>query len=139
MYLRRLLAIGALPAIVATLSAASPAMAKSEDKDTSIESVTTFIEMEALTVNIFRSNYNRGKVEIIINLDIPDQNVRTRAAETMPRLRAAYVQVLTSLLYDLPPRTPPNIEELDAALQRTTDKVLGRRGAKVLLGSVVIN
>jgi hypothetical protein len=121
------------------MNAAPAAVAKSQDKGKGVESTTTVIEMDALTVNIFRSSYGRGKVEVIMSLDVPNSSLRERALQSMPRLRAAYVQTLTRIVYDLPMRTPPNIGALSAALQRATDQVLGRPGAKVLLGSVVVN
>lgn len=139
MNFRRHLVLGLLSGFVVALGAAPPAMAKSESKSEGVESSLTLVELEALTVNIFRSNYGRGKVEVIMGLDVPNANLRERVVESMPRLRAAYVQTLTGMMYDLPPRTPPNIDALAAALQRSTDKVIGRPGAKVLLGSVVVN
>lgn len=139
MNLRRHLVIGLLSVFVVALGAAPAAMAKDESKSKGVETTTTLIEMDALTVNIFRSNYSRGKVEVMINLDVPNPDLRQRTVESIPRLRAAYVPVLTGTMYDLPQRTPPNIEALANALQRATDKVLGRPGVRVLLGSVVVN
>ncbi len=139
MSLRRQLCIGLLSVLAATLTAAPSAVAKAQDKGKGVETTTTVSEMEALTVNIFRSNYGRGKVEVIMSLDVPNSSLRERALQSMPRLRAAYVQTLTRIVYDLPPRTPPNIGALSAALQQATNQVLGRPGAKVLLGSVVVN
>ena len=139
MSLRRQICIGLMSALAATLTAAPSAVAKAQDKGKGVESTTTVIKMEALTVNIFRSNYGRGKVEVIMSLDVPNSSLRERAIQSMPRLRAAHVQALTRIVYDLPTRTPPNIGALSAALQQATDQVLGRPGAKVLLGSVVVN
>ncbi len=139
MSLRRQLCIGLLSVLAATLNAAPAAVAKSQDKGKEVETTTTVIAMEALTVNIFRSNYGRGKVEVIMSLDVPNFSLRERALQSMPRLRAAYVQTLTRTVYDLPPRTPPNIGMLSESLQHATNQVLGRPGAKVLLGSVVVN
>ena len=139
MSLRRQICIGLMSALAATFNAAPLAMAKAQDKAKGVETTTTVIEMEALTVNIFRSNYGRGKVEVIMSLDVPNASLRERTLQSMPRLRAAYVQTLTRIMYDLPPRTPPNIGALSAAMQRATDQVLGRPGAKVLLGSVVVS
>lgn len=139
MRLRRHHFIGLIAVFSAALTAAPPAMAKSESKSEGVESSVTLVEMEALTVNIFRSNYGRGKVEVVVSLDVPSANLRERVVESIPRLRAAYVQTLTGMMFDLPPRSPPNIDALAIALQRATNKVLGRPGAKVLLGLVVVN
>ena len=113
--------------------------AGSESKDKKDEGSTRFIEVPILTVNILRSNYSRGKVEISLGLDVPNPDLFERAQESLPRLRAAYVQTLLTYMYDLAPGTPPDIGRLTLALQRATDKALGRAGARVLLGSVVVS
>ena len=113
--------------------------AGSESKDKKDEGSTRFIEVPILTVNILRSNYSRGKVEISLGLDVPNPDLFQRAQESLPRLRAAYVQTLLTYMYDLAPGTPPDIGRLTLALQRATDKALGRAGARVLLGSVVVS
>ena len=39
----------------------------------------------------------------------------------------------------IPPGGPPNLDVLGLELQRATDRVLGRSGAHVLFGSVIVN
>jgi hypothetical protein len=39
----------------------------------------------------------------------------------------------------VPPGAPPNPDIISAALQRATDQVLGKPGAKLLLGTVIVN
>ena len=57
----------------------------------------------------------------------------------MPRLNAAYVAALQPYALGLSPGQPPNADYVSMVLQRATDQVLGRRGAKVLLGSILAN
>jgi len=39
----------------------------------------------------------------------------------------------------LPPGAPPNADYLGSSLQRQTDSTLGRPGARLLLGSILVN
>ena len=57
----------------------------------------------------------------------------------MPRLHAAYLQTVLTYAAGLTPGTPPNPLLIAQSLQRQTDLVLGRPGARLLLGAVVSN
>ena len=72
-------------------------------------------------------------------VDIPGAALRAYAEKSLPRLRAAYVQVIQVYAAGLPARTPPSPEFLSMELQRETDRVLGRKGARLLLGAILIN
>jgi hypothetical protein len=49
------------------------------------------------------------------------------------------VRVLASYANAVPPLGPPNPETVAAGLQRATDQVLGRPGARLLLGTIMVN
>jgi hypothetical protein len=57
----------------------------------------------------------------------------------LPRLRAAYVQSVQVYAGGLPAGAPPNPDFLAGNLQRATDEILGRKGARVLMGAVLVN
>jgi hypothetical protein len=65
--------------------------------------------------------------------------LRARVNLVLPRLRAAYLQVLQTYVYSLNPGAPPDPDYLLMSLQRETDRVLGRPGAKLLLGAMQVN
>ena len=75
----------------------------------------------------------------MVYLDVPDGKLRQRATISLPRLRAAYVQVVLIYAAGLPPGAAPNVDFIARELQRQTDLVLGQRGAKLLIGAVVVN
>ena len=81
----------------------------------------------------------RGVLTVDCGLDVPDAKLRELANASIPRLRAAYVQVVLTYAAGLPSGAPPNPDVLGQGLQRQTDLVLGRPGAKLLLGAVVAN
>jgi hypothetical protein len=72
-------------------------------------------------------------------LDVPDERLRAHAYLSLPRLRAAYVQVVQTYAAGLPSGSPPNADIIGRELQRQTDQVLGRRGARLLLGAILVN
>ena len=58
---------------------------------------------------------------------------------SMPLLRAAYSEVLRTYATGLATGAVPNADYLARELQRQTDMALGRPGARVLLGSILVN
>ena len=99
---------------------------------------TSYIPIRTLTGAVNKPG-GRGVLSVECGLDVPDAGLRDRAEKSLPRLRAAYLQTVLSYAGGLPYRQVPNIEFLARTLQRQTDEMLGRTGARVLLGSVMVN
>lgn len=99
----------------------------------------TFIQIPALTATIMRTPGRRGVLTVETGLDVADNNLRERAEASQPRLRAAYLQSLQTYAGGLTVGTAPNADYLARELQRQTDRVLGRAGAKLLLGTILIS
>jgi hypothetical protein len=97
-----------------------------------------YITLKAVTLTIVRSNGRHGAMTIELGLNIPDAELRELATESQPLLRDAYLRVLQPYALRLTPGVAPNAEFITMALQRETDRVLGRRGARVLLGGVLV-
>jgi len=98
-----------------------------------------YIPLDTLTGATNRPGGRRGVMTVDCGLDVPDAKLRQRATISLPRLRAAYVQVVLIYAAGLPPGAAPNVDFIARELQRQTDLVLGQRGARVLLGAVVVN
>ena len=81
----------------------------------------------------------RGVLSVECGLDVQDEKLRERTRASMPRLRAAYAQIVQTYAAGLPAGAPPNVDFLARNMQHQTDAVLGRPGAKLLLGAVVVN
>lgn len=86
-----------------------------------------------------RGDGRRGVLSVECGLDIPDGSLRERAHASVPRLRSAYASTVQTYAAGLPQGAPPNVDYIARTLQQHTDTILGRRGAKVLLGAVVVN
>ena len=99
----------------------------------------TFIQLQTLTATVIRADGRRGVMTVEAGVDVPDDALRDRADQSTPRLRAAYAQVLQIYASGLPGGAVPNADYLARELQRHTDVVLGRPGARLLLGTILVN
>ncbi len=99
----------------------------------------TYTSFDALTATVFRSDGRRGVLTVQGGLDVPDPALRARAAASQPRLRDAYIRTLSVYAASLIPGAPPDVDQIGMRLQRATDGVLHRPGARVLLGTVLVN
>lgn len=98
-----------------------------------------YVQMDPLLGTTIRGSGKRGVLAVDCGLDVPDPVLRTLAQKSVPRLRAAYVQTIQSYAAGLGPTALPNADYIASTLQRQTDAILGRRGARVLLGGIVAN
>ena len=99
----------------------------------------SFIELTTLTATVTRANGTRGVMTVEVGVDVPDGGLHARAAQSVPLLQAAYAEVLRIYAAGLPPGAPPNADYLELSLQRQTDQTLGRPGARLLLGTILVN
>jgi len=99
----------------------------------------SYVQMETLLGTTLRATGRRGVLAVDCGLDVPDEALRARAEQSTPRLRAAYVQTIQSYAAGLGPGALPSPDYIAQALQRQTDVILGRPGARVLLGAIVVN
>jgi hypothetical protein len=121
------------------LLAAAPAAARAGESDKKKTGGESYIQIETLTAFTYKPGVRRGVMTVDCGLDIADSGLRDRAELLLPRLRAAYVQTVQIYAGGLPAGFPPNTDFLKRSLQRVTDQTLGRKGANVLLGAVLVN
>lgn len=98
----------------------------------------TYVRLATVTANARRSGGAGGVMTVETGVDVPDAALRTRATQSAPRLRSAYNTVVQQAAAALLPGAPPDVERLVRELQAVTDRTLGRAGARVLLGTVMI-
>jgi hypothetical protein len=130
---RRAVLLLALPALVA------PGLALAQTTEKKKGGGITYVQFPTLTATVIKSNGRRGVLTLDTGVDVPNGALRAKVNLVMPRLRAAYVQLLQAYVYSLNPGAPPDPDYLSMALQHETDKVLGQPGAKVLLGAMLVN
>lgn len=125
-----------LAGFAATAFAPGAALAWEEKKKSGGGS---YVPMQTLLGTTIRSGGGRGVLSVDCGLDVPDPALRTLAEQSVPRLRAAYVQTVQAYAAGLASGALPNADYIAQQLQRQTDAVLGRRGARVLLGAIIVN
>ena len=98
----------------------------------------SYLRLPTITANVIRPGGRRGVMTVETGIDAPDAALRTRVAQSAPRLRAAYAAVVQQSANVLLPGTPPDVERLVAQLQAATNTVMGRAGARLLIGTVMV-
>ena len=125
---RRALLAGAVAAAGSATGAAAAAE-KKEGRD-------TYLRLPTLTAPLLRPG-GAGVMTAEAGVDAPDPAVRARVELVQPRLLDAYRSVLAAFAASLAPGAPPDLETLVARLQAATDRVVGRPGARFLIGTVM--
>ncbi|MEW5686782.1 MAG: hypothetical protein AB1942_17835 [Pseudomonadota bacterium] len=125
--------------LAALVLAPAAARAAAEGGDKKKSGGGSYMAIETLLGTTIRNDGRRGVLSVDCGLDIPNEALRTRAQQSLPRLRAAFVQTVQSYSAGLSTGQLPNPEYLGQSLQRQTDLILGKPGARVLLGSIVVN
>jgi hypothetical protein len=126
--------------ILAALAAAAPGLAHAAGGEAKKRAGgASYLPLQTLLGTTLRPTGRRGVLSVECGLDVPDAALRARAEASIPRLRAAYVDTVQSYARGLPEGAPPNADFLAKNLQRQTDVILGRPGARLLLGAILVN
>lgn len=99
----------------------------------------SFMQIDTLAVSVLRPGGRRGVLTVEVGIDEPNPQLRDKLDLYVPPLRSAFVAALQPYALGLAPGSPPNADYISMSLQRETNRVLGRRGAKVLIGSILVN
>lgn len=128
---RRALILAA-PAALAAGSASAAEGSKGGRRD-------TFVRLATLTTNLSRPGGRRGVLTVEAGVDAPDPATHARVVAATPRLRDAFAEEVRAFGFAYLPGSVPNVERLSASLQAATDRVIGRKGAILLLGGVIVS
>ncbi len=128
---RRLALIAALPLLLA------PAVALAGEKKKG--GGATFQQFPTLTANVARADGRRGVFTVEAGVDALDPALHERMMQFMPRLRAAFTASVGVFAASLRPGAVPDLDLLSRRLQADTDAVLGQKGARLLLGTCLVN
>lgn len=135
--MRRALTLTALSLLAAASLAAPSAFASSGGDKKAAPS--TYLALQPLTATAIRRDGRRGVMTLEAGVQATDPELMERARQSEPRLRAAFVQVLMTYTAGLPRGGAPDLTHLGGRMQAAADKVLGRKGSRVLLGSALVN
>ena len=98
-----------------------------------------YLPLPTLTAMIIRPDGRRGVLTVEAGIDSPDPALRARVTELIPRLRDAYTSSLQAFGANIRPGGTPDLDQLEARLQADTDRIVGRPGARILLGTTLVN
>jgi hypothetical protein len=98
-----------------------------------------FIQFPVIAVFVPTGGYRNSTLTIEVGLDVPDEKLRTRVGTYIPRLRDAYVSRIQSYAMTLGGSRLVDTDYLQRELQAITDTQLKAAGAKLLLGSIMVN
>ena len=133
---RRRLTMALGGAGLAVLASAAPSGAWAAEKKKG--GGASYIQFPPLETAVPRGMRRRGVLTVEGGIDVPDAGLHQRAVQSTPLLRDAYLRWLTIYATAMPPGAPPDPDLIQAELQRTTDRVLGRAGAHYLIGTVML-
>lgn len=97
-----------------------------------------YVRYPTVTATILRPDGRRGMMTVETGIDAPDAALKLRAEQSQPRMRAVFNILVQREANGLLPGRVPNVERLGAQLQSATNIILGQRGAKLLLGTVMV-
>ncbi|MDP3404995.1 MAG: Tat pathway signal protein [Brevundimonas sp.] len=119
--------------------AATPALAAGGGGGGAAAPADTWIRYPTVTGMVMRGDGSRGVLTVDAGVDVADPALNLRARQSQPRIRAVFNILVQREANVLLPGRVPNVERLAAQLQSATNIILGQRGAKLLLGSVVVS
>lgn len=133
---RRALLIAQLALAPLTLAAA-PALA-AEAHGGGEAATGGYVRYPTVTATTMRPDGRRGVMTVETGVDAPDAALKLRAEQSQPRMRAVFNILVQREANSLLPGAVPNVERLAAQLQSATNIILGQRGAKLLIGTVMV-
>ncbi len=126
----------ALAAALSLLPAVASAAGGSEKKK---GGGLSFVPIKAVAATILRRDSSRGVMTVECGVDVADEKLRSLAMISQPRLRAAYAGFVQAYAVGLHAAALPNADYMSREMQRITDLTLGKKGAKLLLGTILVN
>ena len=135
--MRRLPNLLLIALCLAAPNAASASSGGSKEKKAE-ESSGPIVDVDPISISVRRPTGRWAVMTIEADLNVPAEPMRQKAQLSIPRLRAAYTEVLARYAGGTDAGRPPNIDMIAAQLQKATDTVLGGRGAQVMLGGVIL-
>jgi hypothetical protein len=100
---------------------------------------SSYVQLQTLALATTRPGGRHGVLTVEVGIDATDPALRDKVDLYTPLLRSAYISALQPYGLGLPWGALPSADYIALTLQRETDRVLGRRGARLLLGSILVN
>jgi hypothetical protein len=128
-----------LAAVLAGAPLAAPTAAFAGHGGEEKKAPPTYFALDPINAVVLRRDGRRGVMTVETGIEAKDPKLMERAQASTPRLRAAFAQVLMVYAAGLRGGAPPDMDYVSRELQKACDQVLGKTGAKVLLGSALLS
>jgi hypothetical protein len=122
---------------LAALALMAPMAAQASEPEKKKGGGADFIQLTTLAATVMFRSGQRGVMTVEAGVDATGA-LHERAYISQPRLRAACLDILRTYAAGMPTDSIPNADYLSTAMQRQVDQVLGRKGATLLLGTILI-
>lgn len=99
----------------------------------------TYVSIDTLTATVLAGNGRRQVMTVQSGVDAPDPKLHDYVQKVTPRLRDAFAQELQLYAGGMPSGSPPDADYIARRLQGATDRVLGKPGARFLIGGIMLN
>lgn len=113
-----------------------------KDRKPAVHKITqsaSYLMLDPIYTSILDGSRPQGLLMVGIGLDVPDPVLRGRADKAMPVLRDAYVRNLMAFTATaVRSYQQPDVTLIADRLQGVTDRVLQKKGARVLLAQVAM-
>lgn len=115
---------------------------KKKDDKQAVHRITqsdSYMMIDPIYASIMDGDHPLGLLMVGIGLDVPDPALRERIEREMPRLRDGYVRNMTAFAgASVRSYRQPDVTLIADRLQGVTDRLMARKGARVLLAQVAI-
>ncbi|HVZ92629.1 MAG TPA: hypothetical protein VG843_13345 [Rhizomicrobium sp.] len=99
----------------------------------------SYLMIDPIYATILANDRPVGLLMIGVGIDAPEESLRAEASRAMPILRDAFVRNLTAFAAtQVRASRQPDVGVIANRLQAVTDRLLGRKGARVLLAQVAM-
>ena len=128
----------ALTAALLGAFVASGAKASSSSEGRKKGGGANFVQMPTLTASTQKPDGRRGVLTVESGIDAPGA-LHARVEALKPRLRDGYNGFLQRFAQALRPGFAPDADQLARDLQAITDRIVGQKGTRLLLGTILVN
>ena len=136
---RRLLSAVLTGSMAGALAASPPAHAADSGAIHKVTQSVSYVGFDPMFSTVLDEGRPVGILLVSIGLDVPDVKLRAEVNRAMPLLRDAYVRsLMTFAAIAVRPRVQPDVDLIARRLQAVTDRTLRQKGAKLLLGQIVL-
>jgi hypothetical protein len=133
--------IAILGLVSAAIVAAAPARASDNQQPAKhkITQAKSYVGLNPMYATVLDNGRPVGTLLVSIGLDIPNATLRANAERALPLLRDSYVRnLMVYAAAAVRPWRQPDVDVIARRLQGVTNRTLHSKGAKVLLGQILL-